>query len=433
MVGRQQTQALEPPEAQLVDLLRRGVTPRIGVDVCPVDRIAQAVARGGDRFLAKIYTPAELAYCAGRPERLAGRWAAKEAVLKCLDGNVASLAKREIEILPNPQGAPVVRLSGQGAPWQVEVTITHDAGLAIGSAILVGPATPPFLDRPAGFALPGRPADGHKGTFGLVTVVAGSYGFTGAAYLCSTAAARIGAGTVRLNVARTLYPILAVKCTEVMAGPVDEVAPGILGGETATGELVDLVSQARVALIGPGLGQDPRTQELVGRLVEATDHAAVIDADGLNALAADRSRLRHLRADHVLTPHPGEMGRLLDQSIPEVQRDRDETARRAAAQWGCVVVLKGAHTVVAAPDGRLSVDPHAVSALGTGGSGDVLGGIIAGLQSQGAPAFEAAVSGVYVHAAAGRRLAARQGTLLASDLLEEAAIVAHLLRDSPAS
>lgn len=409
------------------------VTPRIGVDVCPVDRIAQAVQRGGDRFLAKIFTPAELEYCAGRPERLAGRWAAKEAVLKCLDGIVARLAKREIEILPNPQGAPVVHLSGQGAPWQVEVTITHDAGLAIGSAILVGPAAPRFLERPAAFALPTRPEDGHKGTFGLVTVVAGSFGFTGAAYLSSTAAARIGAGTVRLNVARALYPILAVKCTEVMAAPIEEAAPGVLGGEGATTVLVELVAHAKVALIGPGLGQDPRTQELVARLVDASRHPALIDADGLNALAADRSRLRYLRDDHVLTPHPGEMGRLLDQTIPEVQRDRIETARRAAGSWGCVVVLKGAHTVVAAPDGRVSVDPHAVSALGTGGSGDVLGGIIAGLQSQGAPAFEAAVSGVYVHAAAGRRLAARQGTLLASDLLEEAAIVAHLLRDDSGS
>lgn len=402
---------------------------RIGVDVCPVERIAQAVERGGDRLLEKIYTAAELEYCAGRPERLAGRWAAKEAVLKCLDRNVASLAKREIEILPNPQGAPVVRLAGEGAPWQVEVTITHDAGLAIGSAILVGPAAPRFLERPAGFALPDRPEDGHKGTFGLVTVVAGSYGFTGAAYLCATAAARIGAGTVRLNVARTVYPILAVKCTEVMAAPIDEAAPGVLGGQAATQELIELIAQAKVALIGPGLGQDPRTQVLVEHLVEAAVRAAVIDADGLNALAADRSRLRHLREEHVITPHPGEMGRLLDQPISEVQRDRVETARRAAGSWGCVVVLKGAHTVVAAPDGRVSVDPHAVSALGTGGSGDVLGGLVAGLQSQGAPSFEAAVSGVYVHAAAGRRLAARQGTLLASDLLGEAPIVAHLLRD----
>lgn len=406
------------------------VTPRIGVDVCPTERIAQAAERSGQRFLEKIYTPAELEYCAGRPERLAGRWAAKEAVLKCLDGTVSRLAHREIEILPNPQGAPAVRLGGEGAPWQVEVTITHDAGLAIGAAILVGPAAPPLLDPPPGFALPARPPEGHKGTFGLVTVVAGSLGFTGAAYLAATAAARIGAGTVRLNVARTLYPVLAAKCTEVMAAPVAEVSPGVLGGGAATAELLEQVARAKVALIGPGLGQDPSTQKLVERLIRAA-RTAVIDADGLNALAADRSGLRYLRAEQVLTPHPGEMGRLLDRPISEVQRDRTETARRAAAAWGCVVVLKGANTVVAGPDGRVAVDPHQVAALGTGGSGDVLGGIIAGLQSQGAPAFEAAVSGVYVHAAAGRRLAARQGTLLASDLLGEAPLVAHLLRDRP--
>ncbi|MFZ0218391.1 MAG: NAD(P)H-hydrate dehydratase, partial [Candidatus Dormiibacterota bacterium] len=324
-------------------------------------------------------------------------------------------------------GAPRVRLRGPASRWQVDVTISHDAGLATAAAVVSDVRPPPFLAQPAALTLPERPAEGHKGTFGSVSAVAGSYGLTGAAFLCATAAARIGAGTVRLNVARTIYPILAVKCTEVMAAPIDEVAPGVLG-ETAAGELTAQLAGARTGLVGPGLGQDPRTQALVGQLVAACNHGLVIDADALNALAADRSRLRGLRPEHVLTPHPGEMSRLLGEPTPAVQQARHDRARRAAAEWGAVVVLKGAHTVVAAPDGRVSEDPHEVPALGTGGTGDVLGGIVAGLLAQGLPAYEAAVTGVYVHAAAGRRLAARQGTLLASDLLREAPLVVAGLR-----
>ncbi|HEX2647931.1 MAG TPA: NAD(P)H-hydrate dehydratase [Candidatus Dormibacteraeota bacterium] len=399
---------------------------RIGVDAVSVDRIALAVKRSGRGFLEKVYTSAELAYCAGNEERLAGRWAAKEAVIKTFDGTGICFPRRRIEVLPGPNGAPRVRLLGDGRGAQVEVSITHHSRLAVATAHLEISDAAAMLPAPAAVALPPRPRDAHKGTFGTAIVVAGSLGLTGAAYLSSTAAARTGAGLVRLLVAETIYPILAAKCTEVMATPVPEVAPGAVG-RPALDTILRQMSEAEVGIIGPGLGRDPSTWRLVVDLALRAACPLVIDADGLNALADSESRLS---ANRVLTPHPGELSRLTGRTTKEINADRVGAARDAARDWGAIVVLKGAHTVVAHPDGRTSEDPHEVPALATGGTGDVLSGIIGGLIAQGSDPFAAAVTGVYVHAAAGRRIAHRLGDsgLLASDLLQEIPLVMNVLR-----
>jgi hydroxyethylthiazole kinase-like uncharacterized protein yjeF len=409
------------------------VIRRIGIDTCSVERMAVAVRRSGAGFLRKAFTDAELEYCAGRVERLAGRWAAKEAVIKSFDGTPICFPRRRIEVLPAASGAPLVRLIGGDARSAlVQVSITHQAGIAIASAALEmrEPAEPP-PSRPEAVHLPERPADAHKGTFGTVLAVAGSLGFTGAAYLCSTAAARAGAGTVMLLVAQGIYPVLATKCTEVMATPVPEVAPGAVG-QSAQAVIMGHLQTSNAGLVGPGLGRDRSTWQLVLDLVAAAPQTLVLDADALNALAENRQGLSQVarRGSRVLTPHPGEMARLVGRRTAEVQADRRSLALAAAREWGAVVVLKGSHTVVAAPDGRLSEDPHEVPALATGGTGDVLAGVVAGLVAQGSEPFEAAVTGVYVHAEAGRRIAGRLGDsgLLASDLLLEVPLVMQALR-----
>lgn len=405
---------------------------RIGVDACGIERMALAVRRSGDRFLARCFTPAELDYCAGRVDRLAGRWAAKEAVIKCFDGTPICLPRSRIEILAAPNGAPRARLIGvDAAAAQVQVSITHHAGLAVAAAVLeMAEAWERPLAAPEAVQLPARPRQAHKGTFGTVVVVAGSLGLTGAAYLSATAAARAGAGLVRLLVAESIYPILAAKCTEVMATPVQEVAPGAVG-HSAADSVMRYLQAAQAGVVGPGLGRDRSTWRLI---YEIATHAAiplVLDADALNALAENRRLLARLGPRRVLTPHPGEMGRLLGRSSAEIQADRCGAAREAARLTGSVVVLKGARTLVAAPDDRLSEDPHEVPALATGGTGDVLAGLIAGLLAQGSAPFEAAVTGVYVHAEAGRRLAGRLGDsgLLAGDLLAEIPVVMKVLRE----
>jgi hydroxyethylthiazole kinase-like uncharacterized protein yjeF len=402
---------------------------RIGVDAVSVDRIALAVKRSGPGFLHKVYTPAELAYCAGNDERLAGRWAAKEAVIKCFDGTGICFPRRRIEVLPGPNGAPRARLLGDSRGAQVEVSITHHSRLAVATAHLEIPETAAMLAAPEAVVLPPRPRDAHKGTFGTAVVLAGSLGLTGAAYLSSTAAARTGAGLVRLLVADTIYPILATKCTEVMATPVQEVAPGAVG-HAAYDSIVRQLAEAQVGIIGPGLGRDSSTWRLVVDLALHAQCPLVIDADGLNALADSRRSKGKLAKNRVLTPHPGELGRLTGKTAEAINSDRTGAARKAAKEWGAIVVLKGAHTVVAHPDGRTSEDPHEVPALATGGTGDVLSGIIGGLISQGAEPYTAAVTGVYIHAAAGRRIAHRLGDsgLLASDLLAEIPLVMNVLR-----
>ena len=402
---------------------------RIGVDAVSVDRISLAVTRSGQGFLDRVYTPAEQAYCAGNDERFAGRWAAKEAVIKCFDGTGICFPRRRIEILPGPNGAPRTRLLGNERGAQVEVSITHHSRLAVATAHLEIPDAGTMLPAPDAVVIPSRPKDAHKGTFGTAVVLGGSLGLTGAAYLSATGAARAGAGLVRLLVAATIYPILATKCTEVITTPVLEVAPGAVG-HAAYDSILRQLAAAEVGIIGPGLGRDSSTWRLVVDLAQHATGPLVIDADGLNALADSPRTKGRLGKNRVLTPHPGELSRLTGRTADAINADRPTAARRAAREWGAIVVLKGAHTVVAHPDGRMSEDPHEVPALATAGTGDVLSGIIGGLIAQGSEPFAAAVTGVYIHAAAGRRIAERFGDsgLLASDLLPEIPLVMNLLR-----
>src|SRR5438067_7097714 len=338
--------------------------------------MARAVGRSGERFLRKSFTPAELAYCAGSPERLAGRWAAKEAVIKCFDGTGICFPRRRIEILPANTGAPRVRLIGGDARGAtVQVSITHQAQVAIATARLEMTERPRLAEAPEAGAMPPRPKDGHKGTFGTAVVIAGSLGLTGAAYLAATAAARAGAGMVRLLVADGIYPILAAKCTEVMATPVPEVAPGHIG-HSAHDTVMRHLEAAAAAVIGPGLGRDSSTWRLVYDVVAHAAVPMVLDADALNALGENRRALKKLGKGRVLTPHPGEMARLTGKTAAAVNQQREAIAAAAADDWGAVVVLKGSRTVVAAPGGRVSVDPHEVPALASGGTGDVLAGLI---------------------------------------------------------
>lgn len=410
----------------------------MGIDAVGVERVAAALGRSGPAFLRRWATPAEISYCAGRPERLAGRWAAKEAVIKCFDGTGICFPRRRIEVLPNRSGAPTVHLLGDSRGAAVKLSITHHSGLAVATATLSMPGglLPTLLPPPDSLRLPDRPARSHKGTYGTAVVLAGSLGMTGAAYLSATAAARAGAGIVRLLIAESIYPILAAKCTEVMATPIAETQPGAIG-HLAHEQLVRQFAGASAAVMGPGMGRDRSTWRVICDLSHELSCPLVMDADALNALADNRhalERLARVTADRILTPHPGEMARLTRRPTPVGAKARRELARRTAEEWQAVVVLKGARTVVAAPDGRTVEDDHEVPALATGGTGDVLAGLLAGLVAQGLDAFTAAVTAVYIHAEAGRRVAFRIGDagLLASELLDEIPLVQKALRERPA-
>jgi hydroxyethylthiazole kinase-like uncharacterized protein yjeF len=271
--------------------------------------------------------------------------------------------------------------------------------------------------------LPKRPMDSHKGTFGKVMVVAGSANYTGAPYLAASAAMRVGAGLVTLAVAELLHCILAAKLTEATY----LVLPHEMGAlvPEAVRILQERLAGYDALLLGPGLGREDKTVEFVARLLglpqaekkarlgfvgspagdegqESHLPPAVIDADALNALADLEGWHKSLRQQAVLTPHPGEMARLMGISVAEVEANRLALALRAAQEWGVVVLLKGAYTVIAGPDGHACVNPYATPALATAGTGDVLAGVVAGLLAQGLAPFEAAVAGAYLHGLAGQ-------------------------------
>ena len=266
--------------------------------------------------------------------------------------------------------------------------------------------------------LPRRPDDAHKGTFGRVVALAGSGQYVGAAYLACAAATRVGAGLVTLACSPVVRSIVASRAAEVTYIPLDETE----GVQEWRAEIEEAAKEAGALLVGCGLGRAPSAWELAKGLLldsESSMTPVVVDADGLNALASVSEWWKLLGRDAVLTPHPGEMSTLMGLSTAEVQRDRIGTAREAARRWEKTVVLKGAHTVVARPDGHAVVSPFANPGLASAGTGDVLAGTIAGLLAQGLGTWEAAMTGVYLHGLAGEmgREEVGEAGLLASDLL----------------
>lgn len=244
--------------------------------------------------------------------------------------------------------------------------------------------------------LPLRKANAHKGEAGRVVICAGSPGYTGAAALASDAAVKAGAGLVSLYTPLSSRDVLAIKLTEVMVHGLLERMPGILGGGAAS-DVASSAEAADVLAIGPGLGTSESTQEAVRTILQKITTPVVIDADALTALADHTEILPAMQAQKVLTPHPGEMARLTGLEIAEIEAERINVAKKYAEEWQAIVVLKGAPTVIGCPNGTVYVNSTGNSSLATGGSGDVLTGIIAGLAAQKISLQEAAICGVYLH------------------------------------
>jgi NAD(P)H-hydrate epimerase len=291
--------------------------------------------------------------------------------------------------------------------------------------------------------MPARPRDAHKGTFGTALIVAGSINYTGAALLAGEAAYRVGAGLVTLAVPAPLHSALAGQFPEATW----LLLPHEMGviTEEASEVIFENLGRATAILIGPGLGMEDETGRFLARLIWSGTRSrrvkigfvpnvpqegktplealppAVIDADGLKHLARQPDWASRLPKPAVLTPHPGEMAILTGLEVGEIQANRLDTAEKYAGDWKHVVVLKGANTVIAAPDGRTAVVPVASPALARAGTGDVLAGLIVGLRAQGVEAYEAAVCGCWLHAQSGLAVAREMGTVtsvMAGDLLD---------------
>ena len=278
-----------------------------------------------------------------------------------------------------------------------------------------------MIDEPlARAALPARPLDAHKGTFGTALIVAGSRRFPGAALLAGEAAYRCGAGLVTIAGPESLQLALAGHLREATWLPLPEVDGWIAEG--AASLVLRSLERVTGMLLGPGFGREATTRDFLYKLLGTKLPPLVVDADGLKLLAELPAWEKRLPADTVLTPHPGEMAILTGLPMQQIQGRRIEIAEEYAQIWKHVVVLKGAFPTVASPNGRSATLPLATPALARAGTGDVLAGLITGLRAQKVPAFEAACSAVWLHGQAGLRAAGRLGGtagLLAGDLIRE--------------
>lgn len=268
-----------------------------------------------------------------------------------------------------------------------------------------------------------RRLSAHKGSFGTLTCLCGSVGMAGAAVLSTSAALRCGVGLVRLVTVEPIYSIVAGYLREPVFSLFPAGKKGTLSAQDSA-PVVKLVQASSACLAGCGMGNNADTQSLVCALLQQTQTPLVLDADGLNALAAHINILKNEKQTHrpiILTPHPGEMARLANTTIQWVQENRLECAMRFAKDYGVIVVLKGANTLIASPDGRIFVNRTGNPGMARGGSGDVLAGMIASFLGSGIPAFEAAMCGVYLHGRAGDRCAQRltQTAMLPSDMVAE--------------
>ncbi|AIQ44805.1 carbohydrate kinase [Paenibacillus sp. FSL R7-0273] len=316
----------------------------------------------------------------------------------------------------------LVQYPGAGAAGRVVVrSIGIPAALARQAGVQASLLTPEVLQTRLGIDVSRRRSpEGHKGTYGHVLLAAGSLSMSGAGLLAARAALRAGCGLVTWALPAALMPYVIGAAPEVMLAAAGGGEDGTWNAGTAA-EVLRLSGKCDVAATGPGLGRFAGDKEWLRMLWEGIESPLVLDADALNILAeCDRTGWSGPERPVILTPHPGEMARLAGVSTAEVQRDRIGLAQAYAVQHGVILVLKGAHTVIASPEGEVYVNATGHPGMGTGGAGDVLTGIISGLLAQGLGAVQAAAFGVYLHGLAGERAAGSRNhpsALVAGDII----------------
>ena len=268
-------------------------------------------------------------------------------------------------------------------------------------------------------SFPPRDPDAHKGRFGHLLVIAGSLGKTGAAVLAGRAALRSGVGLCTIAAPASQQPVIAAQAPEYMTEALPETGAQSLSLKSRD-RILELAGRMDAVAIGPGLSLDPEAQELARRLIRELDRPMVVDADALSALAGHLDLLRHAAGPRALTPHPGEMARMLGSTIEAVQADRIEIARAFAREHGVAIALKGAHTVIAGPDGHVAINPTGNPGMAKGGSGDVLTGVVGTLLAREIGPAAALRAGCYVHGLAADVTVRDRGEygMLASDIIE---------------
>lgn len=264
-----------------------------------------------------------------------------------------------------------------------------------------------------------RPDDSNKGTLGSLLCICGSYGMAGAAIMAGKAALRCGIGLLKIAVPKSIYPVCATNILESVYYPLEETSNGVISSKN-TDFLLEMCEKSSAVVIGCGLSVCDDTKNLVQSVITNCKKPLVIDADALNCICNKPEILKNLKAPAIITPHPGEMARLLHSTPKTVNSNRENTAIDFAKEFGVVTVLKGAGTIIASPDGEVYINHTGNSGMATGGSGDVLSGIIGSLLAQGAAPINAAAAGVFLHGTIGDLAAEKLGkiSMLPTDMID---------------
>lgn len=264
-----------------------------------------------------------------------------------------------------------------------------------------------------------RPDNSNKGTLGSLLCICGSYGMAGAAIMAGKAALRCGIGLLKIAVPKSIYPVCATNILESVYYPLEETSNGVISSKN-TDFLLEMCEKSSAVVIGCGLSVCDDTKNLVQSVITNCEKPLVIDADALNCICNKPEILKNLKAPAIITPHPGEMARLLHSTPKTVNSNRENTAIDFAKKFGVVTVLKGAGTIIASPDGKVYINHTGNSGMATGGSGDVLSGIIGSLLAQGASPINAAAAGVFLHGTIGDLAAEKLGkiSMLPTDMID---------------
>lgn len=391
----------------------------IGIDIISINKIKTKT----EIFLKKVYSEDELSYAFKKEnpfQTLAGIYALKEAVIKACNLNISYIKNLRIEV-KHKSNIPYVMIDGKTI--NSVVSIAHDGDLAI--AICVNnESTKIKVSKQMKNILPKRKKISHKGDYGKVAILGGSQGMAGSCYLASSAALRVGAGLVYLLVPSSISEILQIKSCEQIIKTIDSY--NLKYNKLIFKQILGYLDDKNVLAIGPGMGQDPSLNELIGKIIDSFDGKIIIDADGLNAIAKDKSVLH--KKNIILTPHLKEFSRLSGLSISEINADRIGIAKDFANKYGIILVLKSEETIVT--DGNeLYINKLGNPGMATAGSGDVLTGIIAGLLPM-LGEYDAARLGVYLHSLAGDLASYNlcEESLMASDITAYLPQAIRLLR-----
>lgn len=398
----------------------------VGIDIVKIDRIKDILEKKSHSFLHKIFTSKEIEYIKEKnysPQTIGGLFSLKESISKAIGTGIGKVSFKDIEISHENSGKPRVELNEKLKSFDIlsiDVTITHERDYAISFASVEFKLDEKSIQIPEELKglLNKRNKDTHKGDYGKVLIVGGSRGMTGSVTLSSKASMKTGSGLVYTLVPEELETIMSIKLTEEIVKLAKDNGKGHFLKESLE-DILDASKDKDALAIGPGMGTCEDNIYLVREIIKNTNIPLVIDADGLNALSKDMNMLKSKKNSIVITPHPGEMARLLGVSINEIEDNRIHYAKYISKKYDIVSVLKGSNTIVSYKD-EVYINKTGNPGMAKAGSGDVLTGIITSLIGQDLKPFNAAKLGVYIHGLAGNFARDEKGeySMVASDILD---------------